>query len=129
MSSFSPDVLEAATREREVQFTTYGRKTGSPHTVTIWVWGEGPRLFIRSGQGLGRDWPQNLLAQGKGVLHLAAHDVPVTARHVTDTGEARSLSDLVERKYGVKVPRSRDGQPPTPAEQATFELFAAAGVR
>jgi hypothetical protein len=125
MLSFSQDVLEAAAREREVQFTTYGRTTGRPHTVTIWVWGDGQRLFIRSGQGLGRDWPQNLLARGKGVLHLAAHDVPVTARHVS-TAEARSLSELVERKYEVNVARSGEGQPPTPAEQATFELFPSA---
>jgi hypothetical protein len=35
MASFPPEVIEAAKREREVTLTTYGRKTGKPHGVTI----------------------------------------------------------------------------------------------
>jgi len=122
MSEFSQSILEAAAQEREVEFTTYGRKTGKTHRTTIWVSGDGGRLFIRSGLGLGRDWPQNLLARGHGVLHVGGMDVPVQARHVTDPGEARSVSELVIRKYGSSVQRSPDGGPLTPAEQATFEL-------
>ena len=122
MSEFSKSVLEAAAREREVEFTTYGRKTGKTHRTTIWVSGDGGRLFIRSGGGLGRDWPQNLLARGHGVLHVGGMDVPVQAQHVTEPGEARSVSELVIRKYGSSVQRSPDGGPPTPAERATFEL-------
>ncbi|HKF16012.1 MAG TPA: nitroreductase/quinone reductase family protein [Candidatus Dormibacteraeota bacterium] len=122
MSEFSQSILEAAAQEREVQFTTYGRKTGKTHRTTIWVSGDGARLFIRSGLGLGRDWPKNLLARGHGVLHLGGVDVPVQARHVTDPGEARSVSGFVIRKYGSSVQRSPDGGPLTPAEQATFEL-------
>lgn len=122
MSDFSESVLEAAAREREVEFTTYGRKTGKTHRTTIWVSGDGRRLFIRSGGGLGRDWPQNLLVRGHGVLHVGGMDVPVKAQHVTDPGEARSVSELVIRKYGSSVQRSPDGGPPTPAERATFEL-------
>lgn len=122
MSEFSKSVLEAAAREREAEFTTYGRKTGKTHRTTIWVSGDDRRLFIRSGGGLGRDWPQNLLARGHGVLHVGGMDVPVQAQHVTDLGEARSVSELVIRKYGSSVQRSPDGGPPTPAERATFEL-------
>jgi hypothetical protein len=48
--------------------------------------------------------------------------VPVVPRH-TDPGEARTLHDLVEGQYGVLMRRSGPGEPPTPAEQATFELL------
>lgn len=128
MASFSTDVLDAAAREREVTFTTRGRKTGNDHSTVIWVWGDGQRLFIRSGGGLGRDWPRNLLARPEGVLHVGGHDVPVRVRHL-DVDEARSVGPLVNRKYGSVVQTPEASAPPTPAEQATFELLPADGLR
>lgn len=122
VSGFSQEVLEAAAREREVELTTFGRKTGRPHRTIIWVWGDEQRLFIRSGRGMGRDWPQNLLAQGRALLHLGDLEVAVVPRHVSET-EARSLHPLVLRKYGDAARRSVGDGPPTPAEQATFELL------
>jgi deazaflavin-dependent oxidoreductase (nitroreductase family) len=126
MASFSADVLDAAAHEREVALTTHGRRTGNPHRTVLWVWGDGHRLFVRSGGGPGRDWPRNLLARPDGVLHVGGHDVPVHARHL-DTGEARSVSGFVARKYGAVVRLPEEGAPPTPAESATFELTPTAG--
>lgn len=123
MSGFSPEVLQTAAREREVRLTTYGRKTGKPHRVTIWIGIDGSRLYIRSGQGLRRHWPQNLLARGEGVLQLGNVAVKVKPRHVTDPDEARAASALYSRKYGPFVRSSKPGQPLTDGEQATFELL------
>lgn len=126
MSGFSDEVLQAAASRREVELVTYGRKTGRPHQTIIWVWGDGKRLFIRSGGGLGRDWPRNLLAQGRAVLRLGDLEVPVVPRHVTDLAEARSLQPLVLQKYPSASPGSiGNGDVATPAEQATFELLPA----
>jgi deazaflavin-dependent oxidoreductase (nitroreductase family) len=124
MSGFSADVLEAGAREREIQLTTYGRKTGNPHTTTMWIWGDGERLFVTSGQGLERDWPQNLRAHGRAMLHVGDHELPVVPRHVSHA-EARTLHPLITRKYGREFASSKDGEAPTPAEQATFELLPA----
>lgn len=123
MSEFSKQVLEAAAREREVELMTYGRKTGRPHRTIIWVWGDGRRLFVRSGGGMGRDWPQNLVARAHAVLRLGGLEVPVVARHVTDLEEARSLQPLARRKYGSTAGGSSGGDGPTPGELATFELL------
>jgi deazaflavin-dependent oxidoreductase (nitroreductase family) len=128
MREFSPSILEAAAREREVELTTYGRRTGRPHRTVLWISTDGQRLFVRSGGGLGRDWPRNLLAGERGVLHLGRSEVAVRARHLTDPAEARSVTGLVVRKYGASVQRPRDGAPPTPAEQATFELAPADAI-
>ena len=125
MGSFPPDVIEAAKREREVTLTTYGRKTGKDHDVTIWVATDGIRLFIRSGQGLRRQWPQNLIARGEGQLRLGKATVGVRPRLATDPAEARAVSGLYKRKYGPFVRASKPGQPLTPGEQATFELIPA----
>ena len=125
MASFPPEVIEAAKREREVTLTTYGRKTGKPHDVTIWIATDDTRLYIRSGQGLRRQWPQNLLARGEGQLRLGKVTARVRPRLVTDPAEARASSDLYRRKYGPFVRASKPGQPLTPGEQATFELIPA----
>jgi len=123
VKGFRPDVIAAAAREREVWLSTYGRKSGKPRQVTVWISTDGRRLFVRSGGGLARHWPQNLLARDQGVLHLAAAEVPVRARHLSSPEEARAVSELVRRKYGWRVKRSRPGRPLTPGEQATFELL------
>lgn len=123
MAGFDREILDAAAREKEVALTTDGRRTGKPARVTLWVSTDGERLFIRSGGGLGRDWPQNLLANGRGMLHLAGRDVPIRPRHLTNPAEARAVTELVIRKYGAAAQRPAAGAPPTPGELATFELL------
>ena len=125
MPNFTDDVLNAAAKEREVTFTTIGRKSGKPHDVTIWLTTDGKRLYIRSGQGLGRQWPQNFLARGEAVLHLGKQAVKVKPQLVTDPSHARETSTLYAKKYGSTVKASKPDQPLTPGEQATFELIPA----
>ena len=122
-AELKPGVVEAAGREREVTLTTYGRKTGRPVTVTIWISTDGKRIFVRSGGGFKRDWPQNLMARGEAVLRIGRQSIKVKPRHVTDPAEARAVSELVRKKYGFFVKASKPSQPLTPGEQATFELL------
>jgi hypothetical protein len=124
MPSFSPDVLDRIAREKEVVLTTYGRKTGKPTRVTIWVATDGQRVFIRSGQGFKRHWPQNLQKRPEGVLKVGDLDVPIAGRHLTDPAEARRVSALYRPKYGAFVKPSRPEEALTPGEQATFELLS-----
>jgi deazaflavin-dependent oxidoreductase (nitroreductase family) len=120
---FRQEVFDAAGREREVILTTFGRKTGKPSDVTIWITTDGDHLYIRSGQGMRRQWPQNLEARGEGVLHLGAIDLKVKPRRVTDPAEARASSALYTRKYGESVKASKPTDPLTPGEVASFELL------
>lgn len=125
MAEFDQSVLDAAAHQREVELTTWGRVSGRPARVTIWIWGDGRHLYVRSGAGMSRDWPQNLLARGQGILHLARRDIPVNARHVVDPAEARAGVRWINHKYGASLLPSLEGDPLTPAEQATFELTPA----
>ncbi|HEX9097956.1 MAG TPA: nitroreductase/quinone reductase family protein [Candidatus Dormibacteraeota bacterium] len=127
MDGFSADLLEAAKREREVKLTAVGRKSGKPHQVTVWIGTDGKHLYIRSGQGLRRNWPQNLIARGEGSLQIGKANVRVKPRHITDPAEARTVSGLYKRKYGPFVKASRPNQPLNLGEQATFELLPAEG--
>jgi len=123
MTQFSAEILQAAAREREVQLTTIGRKTGKPRRVTIWIGTDGKKLYIRSGQGMRRDWPQNLVAKGEAVVKIGKTEVPVKPRLVTDPAEARAVSALYKKKYGHFVQASKPDQPLTLGEQTTFELL------
>lgn len=125
MAQFPRDVFAAAAREREVSLTTTGRKTGKKRTVTIWITTDGERVFIRSGGGMRRDWPQNLEAGGAASLRLGGTAVTVKGRHITEPYEAREVSSLVRKKYGSTIQASRPDQPLTPGEEASFELLPA----
>jgi deazaflavin-dependent oxidoreductase (nitroreductase family) len=125
MAAFSREVLDAAGKEREVTLTTRGRTTGKPRRVTIWISTDGKHLYVRSGAGMKRDWPQNLLAAQEGELRVGGRKVTVRPRHMTEPGEARAVSDLHRAKYGSNVKPSRPPEPLTPGEQATFELLPA----
>jgi len=117
------DVARAAAVAHEVDLTTYGRKTGRASRRTIWITTDHlDRIHIRSGQGLSRDWPRNLLASPRAVLHINGRDIFVRSRHVTDRSELRASHDALAQKYGWQLPASQPGEALTPPEQATFEL-------
>ena len=121
-AAFDSETYEAATRTKEVELTTFGRKTGKPSRRIIWITATEGRIYVRSGLGMTRDWPKNLVANGRGVLHIDGKDVPVRARHVTDPEEARAMHAPVKAKYNAERPMSSGDASPTPAEQAVFEL-------
>ena len=106
-----------------MRLTIAGRVSGKPRRVTIWIATDGERLYIRSGAGLGRQWPQNLIAAGKATLTLGERSLEVRPRHVTDPDEARATSLLARDKYGRYVKPSNPGEPLTKGETAAFELI------
>ncbi|MEA2643311.1 MAG: hypothetical protein QOG08_337 [Chloroflexota bacterium] len=122
MKQFPKDVLDLVAKEKEVRLTTYGRQTGKESSVTIWVVTDGDKVYIRSGQGLKRHWPKNLLARPEGTLQLDGKVVQFKSRHVADPVEARHSSKLYGPKYGPTVKPSNESDPLTPGEQAAFEL-------
>jgi deazaflavin-dependent oxidoreductase (nitroreductase family) len=124
MHKFPDDVMEAVRTEPEVRLTTYGRKTGKETTVTIWIVADDQqRVFIRSGKGFTRDWPQNLLKRPEGTVQVGEKVVHFKSRHVTDPAEARHSSTLYGPKYGPSVKPSKEDEPLTLGEQAVFELL------
>jgi deazaflavin-dependent oxidoreductase (nitroreductase family) len=125
MSKLDPEILHAAAQEREVTLTTLGRKTGRPSEVVIWITTDGKRLFIRSGKGLARQWPQNFLARGEATIGIGDAKVRVKPRLVTDPREARAVSLLYRNKYGESVKPSASNEPLTEGEKASFELLPA----
>ncbi len=123
MAGFDRAILDAVASEREIELTTWGRKSGNPSRVILWIFGDGERVFVRSGGGLQRDWPQNFLTRGRAILHVGGFDVPVTGQHITDPTLAREVSSMARDKYRSNVQGSHEGEPLTPGESATFQLL------
>jgi hypothetical protein len=63
------DIFVRYVGERTIKITTYGRRTGRPHTVTVWF-GVSPegRVFVSSLRT--RDWVKNLLANPRAESRL-----------------------------------------------------------
>jgi deazaflavin-dependent oxidoreductase (nitroreductase family) len=99
MAKFDSTVTAAVQNEREVELTTFGRKTGAPSRRILWAYGDDERVFVRSGGGLSRDWPQNLLDNGRGILHVGGVDVPVRAVHLDNVEAARQAGRLGRSKH------------------------------
>ena len=127
MAGFDAKVTTAVQTKREVELTTYGRKTGNPSRRILWAYGDDEHVYIRSGGGLGRDWPQNLLANSRAILHVGGIDVPVRAVHVNDIAASRKAGALGKAKYEGSFVVTADDEEPTPGEQATFELLPVDG--
>ena len=95
------DLASAAATAPEVDLTTFGRRSGRPSRIMIWIATDAHgRIHIRSGQGLVRDWPQNLLASCHAILHIDGKDFPVLARHVTERAELVGGRLSVESESG-----------------------------
>jgi hypothetical protein len=122
------DFARAAATAREVDLTTFGRNSKRPSRRTVWITTDVMgRVHIRSGQGLARDWPKNLLANPRAMLHMDGKDIDVSARHVIDRAELRASHEALKQKYRWELPTSQPGEPLTPSERATFELRLVAG--
>src|SRR5258708_34016976 len=101
--AFERDVVDAAATQKEANLTTYGRKTGKPVRVTIWISTDGEHLYVRSGRGMTRDWPQNLVARGEGILELGGRKIKVKPPRVTDRAEGRAPPEAQGKKDGSPV--------------------------
>ena len=84
------DVTEALARDRVIDITTRGRKSGEQRRIEIWFHRIGERFYITGTPGRPRSWYANLVAEPAFTFHLkqsATADLPATARPITDAGE------------------------------------------
>jgi deazaflavin-dependent oxidoreductase (nitroreductase family) len=87
------DIVEALRRDRTIDITTIGAKSGRPHRIETWAWLDGDTLYLTGSPGR-RDWYANLLATPDLTLHLkrdVVADVPARARAIVDETERRSI--------------------------------------
>jgi deazaflavin-dependent oxidoreductase (nitroreductase family) len=88
-----PGIQAALDRDRTIDITTIGRRSGQPRRIEIWSYRVDGRVYLSGSPGR-RDWYANLLANPDFTFHLkrsAQADLPARARPVTDPGERRAI--------------------------------------
>ena len=99
------------------RITTRGRKSGKPHTVTIWFLAEGTTVYLAT-LNAKRDWVRNLEKTPEVVLDVDGVRVRGRASTIADVGVDAHVRDLLARKYWMAWLGSWFGQGP----ERTFRI-------
>jgi deazaflavin-dependent oxidoreductase (nitroreductase family) len=90
--------LAAAADRSTCRITTRGRKSGRPHTVTIWFLLDGTTVYLGT-LNAKRDWVRNLEKNPDVTLDLGAVRVRGRAATVHDPAVDTHVRELLARKY------------------------------
>ncbi len=92
----------ATARERTIDITTTGARTGLPRRIEIWFWHVGQGWYLASEPGA-RDWHANLLAHPELTVHLTGAglgSLQAYAEPITEPDERRRILSEVIRQAG-----------------------------
>jgi deazaflavin-dependent oxidoreductase (nitroreductase family) len=93
-------VQHALERDRTIDITTRGRKTGQPRRKEIWFHNVEGHLYITGTPGR-RDWYANLLAHPEFTFHLKQSvraDLPARATPILDKTRRRAIMAAIHQK-------------------------------
>jgi deazaflavin-dependent oxidoreductase (nitroreductase family) len=96
------DIRNALQRDRVIDITTTGRKSGKESRIETWFYRVGDGIYLTGTPGR-RDWYANLLANPEFIFHLkrsATADLPARATPITDEAARREILASVLRIFG-----------------------------
>ena len=94
-----PEIKAALERDRTVDITTIGRKSGRPRRIETWFYRSRGRYFLSGSPGT-RDWQANLIANPRMKFHLKesiTRTLEATATHIKDADERRNIISGFDR--------------------------------
>lgn len=92
----------ALARDRTIDITTTGRKSGRPCRIEMWFHNLDGQLYLTGTPGL-RDWYANLVAHPSFTFHVkgsAVADLPARATPVTDPSRRRAIFERILPRLG-----------------------------
>jgi hypothetical protein len=99
-------VLEALARDRTIDVTTTGARSGRPQRIEIWAWVADGTVYLTGSPGR-RDWYANLKAEPEFTFHVKRGlqlDLPAWARPIEDLTERRTvLSRVLAGAYDLEA--------------------------
>ena len=96
------DIQRALTRDRTIDITTTGRKSGQLRRTEIWFHHLDRRLYITGTPGR-RDWYANLLAHPEFTFHLkqtVQADLPARATPILEPAQRREILARIHQNLG-----------------------------
>ena len=95
-------VRRALERDRTIDITTIGRRSGLPRRKEIWFHNIEGRLYITGTPGV-RDWYANLVANPRFIFHLkhsVQADLAARATAIEDREQRRGIISRIHQKIG-----------------------------
>jgi deazaflavin-dependent oxidoreductase (nitroreductase family) len=93
------DIERALGTAEELELTTTGRRSGEPHTVTVWFAYDDGALWLRTDRDA--DWLRNLERDPRARIRVAGIERAAHREPVADESAAlRRLIDIWRAKYG-----------------------------
>jgi deazaflavin-dependent oxidoreductase (nitroreductase family) len=100
------EVRAALARDRTIDITTAGARSGEPRRIEIWTWSADGAVYLTGTPGR-RDWYANLKANPELVVHVKRGrqlDVPARARLIEDPAERRAVfSRLLSSRHDLEA--------------------------
>ena len=96
------EIQKAIERDRLIDITTIGRKSGKPHRIEIQFHHIDPHIYISGLPGT-RDWYANLMANPEFTFHLKQSiraDLPARAVPITEESARREILRPIVAKWG-----------------------------
>ena len=100
MSTWNRQDVDALTSPQEVQVVTRRDDGALRRPRTIWIVGDGDRVFIRSTNGRGADWFRRALAAGAGQIRSGGTAYDVRFTEVGDEVDLAAADAGYRAKYG-----------------------------
>lgn len=97
-----PEVVAALDRIRDgttIALTTTGRRSGKPHTATIWYVVDDGRVLVQSGKEGKTDWYRNAQKTPAVTIKAGRYTFRARAQPVTDPKEVERIHALFLDKY------------------------------
>src|SRR3989441_11423221 len=91
--------LEKVADQSTAELTTIGRKSGKPHTKSIWFVYDQGRLYLQAGKGGKTDWYLNLKKNPQTTLKVGTLALSGKAKFITDPKETERIHGLFASKY------------------------------
>jgi len=95
-------IQHALVRDRTIDITTRGRKTGQPRRTEIWFHNLDGQVYITGTPGR-RDWYANMLAHPEFTFHLkqtVKADLPARASPILDAARRRQIITSIHQTLG-----------------------------
>jgi len=89
-------------RDREINITVTGRKSGRAISIPVWFVWEDDKLYLLPVQGSDTQWYKNVLKKPSIRIDARGAEAELRAVPVTDTAQVSSVVEKFRAKYGTK---------------------------
>jgi deazaflavin-dependent oxidoreductase (nitroreductase family) len=89
-------------RDREINITVTGRKSGRAVSIPVWFVWEDDKLYLLPVQGSDTQWYKNVLKKPSIRIDARGAEAELKAVPVTDTAQVSSVVEKFRAKYGTK---------------------------